>query len=166
MRKYKTIISLPFLCASMIVFLFLAGGCSRSKDPAKLILNIDGQEFSNAQIYIDGKPVGRFTQTVMKPNGELFIDGIFHAKLPPRETQAEEDVCSGTFDSLTLPLGNHTFAYLSSGGKRLEFAADIVSGYHLVTYFSEKESIKWGDELFQVAPGHSLTIKLKGGKGK
>jgi hypothetical protein len=166
LRKYKTIISLSFLCASMIFFLFLAGGCGRAKEPAKIILNIDGREFSDAQIYIDGRPAGRFTQTVIKPNGELFIDGVFQAKIPPRETQAEEDVCSGTFDSLTLPLGNHTFAYLSSGGKRLEFAADIVSGYHLVTYLSEKESIKWGDESFQIAPGQSLTIKLKGGKGK
>lgn len=166
MKIDKKTILLSLFCILATVFLFLVGGCSKTKEPAKIILNIDGQEFSDAQILIDGKPAGRFTQTVIKPNGELYIDGVFQAKIPPRESQPEEDICSGTFDSITLTLGNHTFAYVSSGGKRLEFAADIVSGYHLVTYFSEKESIKWGDESFQIAPGQSLTIKLKGGKSK
>ena len=165
MRKYERIISLSLVCV-LAVLLFCVGGCRKAKEPAKIILNIDGQEFSDAQIFIDGKPEGRFTQTIIKPNGELFIDGVLQAKMPQREAQQEEDVCSGAFDSLTMPLGNHTFAYLSSGGKRLEFAVDIVPGYHLVTYFPEKETIKWGDESFQISPGQSLALKLKGGKGK
>ncbi|MBA4389524.1 MAG: hypothetical protein C0399_01120 [Syntrophus sp. (in: bacteria)] len=158
--------SLSLLCALATVFLFLAGGCSKAKEPAKIILNIDGQEFSDAQIYIDGKSVGCFTQTVIKPNGELYIDGVLQATLPPRGTQPEEDTCSGALDSLILPPGNYTITYLSSAGKRLEFAVDIVSGYHLVTYFPEKETIKWDDESFKISPGQPQAIKLKGGRSK
>lgn len=166
MKKHKIIISLSALLIVVTVFLFFAVGCNKTKEPAKIILNIDGQEFSDAQIYIDGQSVGRFTQTVIKANGELFIDGIFQTIIPPRETQEEEELCSGALDALTLSPGKHTFAYLTSAGKRLEYTVDIASGYHLVTYFPEKGMIKWGDESFQISTGQSLTLKLKGGKSK
>jgi len=53
------------------VVLIFAGGCKRP-EPAKIIMNIDGKAFSDASILIDGKPVGRLTQTVITSDKDLY----------------------------------------------------------------------------------------------
>jgi hypothetical protein len=156
-RRFVVVIGI--LCAVVCI----ASGCHKQKDPARMILTIEGEEFSRAQVFVDGKQAGTFTQTLIKPNGEVHIDGVLVATKPPNgseETQ-EEDMYSGSCDSLTLEPGTHAFAYQTIDGKRLEFEAPVSAGRHLVIYFPDKESIKWDDEVFKIAPGSKVTLNLK-----
>jgi len=142
--------------------LICAPGCNKQKDLAGMILTIEGEEFSNAQIFVDGKQSGVFTQTLIKPNGEIHIDGQLVATKPPNGSELQEDdTYSGSCDSLSLEPGTHTFAYQTPDGKRLEFEALVSAGHHLIIYFPDKETIKWDDETFKAVPGSKIVLNLK-----
>ena len=143
-KRVFTIILCIVLAQAVLLF---TGGCKSKEENAQITFNMEGQEFSDAEISIDGKSVGRMEQTIIKSNGELYINGQLSATLPPGSPQiGEEDTYSGVLDSITLKPGNHTISLSSSEGKNLQITAVVSPGYHLVTYSSAQETIKWDNE--------------------
>ena len=144
------------------VVLVVTSGCKSKEEPARITICIEGQDFSDAEIAIDGKAVGRFTQTIIRSNGDLYVDGKLIVRLPPDSPQrTDEDTYSGAFDSVMLQPGDHTITLQTSEGKCLQIAAAVSSGYHFITYSSENESIKWDNETLKATPGATVNINLK-----
>jgi hypothetical protein len=148
------------LCIVPALAILLFGGCKPKDNTARITFNVEGQEFSDAEISIDNKSAGLMEQTIIKPNGELYINGQLSATLPPGSPQiGKEDSCSGVLDSITLKAGNHTISLSSAEGKTLQIAAVVSPGYHLVTYSSSGETITWDNETVKAIPGAPVTIK-------
>jgi hypothetical protein len=159
MDKKMAFALILFIVPALAVLLF-TGGCKLKDNTARITFNVDGQEFSNAEISVDNKSIGRLEQTIIKPNGELYINGQLSATLPPDSPQiGKEDTYSGVLDSITLKSGDHTISLTSSEGKTLQIAAVVSPGYHLVTYSSAQTTIKWDNETVKAIPGASITIK-------
>ena len=158
-KRLFTIILCIVLAQAVLLF---TEGCKSKEENAQITFNIEGQEFSDAEVSIDGKSVGRMEQTIIKTNGELYINGQLSATLPPGSPQiGQEDTCSGILDSVTLKTGDHIIALSSSEGKNLQIKAVISPGYHLVTYSSAQETIKWDNETVKAIPGTTIIIKGK-----
>ena len=149
-------------CVAACVVLLFTGGCKPKDQTAHITFNMEGQEFSDAEISIDGKSVGLMEQTIIKSNGELYINGQLAATLPPGSPQIEkEDVYSGILDSIQLKSGKHTISLTAPKGGNIQITADVSPGFHLVTYSPEEETIKWGAEIVKATPGTPITIKSK-----
>ena len=102
-KRVFTIILCIVLAQAVLLF---TGGCKPKDSTARITFNVEGQEFSDAEISIDGKSAGRMEQTIIKSNGELYINGQLSATLPPGSPQiGKEDTCSGVLDSITLKAG-------------------------------------------------------------
>ena len=124
------------------------------------VLAVDGQLFSDALVIIDGKQAGKLTQTLIKPDGSLYIDGILTAKLPPGHADIpEENDYQGTIDSLEVKAGEHTILLQTEDGKTLEITASVPPGRHLVTYFSDEETLTWNNIKLKAAAGASVNVK-------
>jgi hypothetical protein len=157
-QKVFTIILCLVLAQAVLLF---TGGCTPKDNSARITFNVEGQEFSDAEISINGMPAGRMEQTIIKSNGELYVNGQLFATLPPGSPHiGKENICSGVLDSITLKAGNHTIS-LSSEGKSLQITAVVSPGYHLVTYSSARGTIKWDNETVKAIPGTTVTIKGK-----
>ena len=147
------------LFLGVLLSLFPLGGCKKP-EPARIILAVDGQLFSDALVIIDGKQAGKLTQTLIKPDGSLYIDGILTAKLPPGHTDIpEENDYQGTIDSLEVKAGEHTILLQTEDGKTLEITASVPPGRHLVTYFSDEETLTWNNIKLKAAAGSSVNVK-------
>ena len=158
-KRLFTIILCIVLAQAVLLF---AEGCKSKEENAQITFNIEGQEFSDAVVSIDGKSVGRMEQTIIKTNGELYINGQFSATLPPGSSQiVQEDTCSGVLDSITLKTGDHTIVLSSSEGKNLQIKAVVSPGYHLVNYSPAQETIRWDNETIKAIPGTTIIIKGK-----
>jgi hypothetical protein len=157
--KKRVIIILMII--AMHAVLIMTEGCKPKDKTACLTFNVEGEELSDAEVSIDNKPIGCLEQTVIKSNGELFINGQFSATLPPGSPLiGEEDIWSGVLDSVTLNTGTYTIS-LSSKGKTLQINAFVSPGYHLMTYFPAEQKIKWDAEVVTAALGSPVTIKGK-----
>lgn len=149
-------------CSITLTVLFITGGCKQKDRTAHITFNVEDQEFSDAEISIDGVSVGRMEQTLIKPNGELYINGQFTANLPPKSPEiGKEDIYSGVLDSIRLKSGKHTIAIVSQKGKQLQIEADVSPGYHLLTLFPAEGTIKWDKETIKAVPGTTIAIKNK-----
>jgi hypothetical protein len=158
-KRLFTIIFCIVLAQAVLLF---AEGCKSKEENARITFNIEGQEFSDAVVSIDGKSVGRMEQTIIKTNGELYINGQFSAMLPPGSPQiGQEDTCSGILDSITLKAGDHVIALSSSEGKTLQIKAVVSPGYHLVNYSPAQETIRWDNETIKAIPGTTIIIEGK-----
>jgi len=144
------------------VILISTGGCKRP-EPAKIIMNVDGKTFSDASILIDGKPAGRFTQTVITSDRKIYIDGVFSANLPPASQPAEEDTYSGCADSIIINGGDHTITLQGSNGESLQILAAVSPGYHLLAYSSDEKTVMWDGEKVNAEPGAKVTVGRKKG---
>jgi hypothetical protein len=151
------------LCIALIqAVLFFMGGCKPKDETARITFNVEGREFSDAEISVDGKSAGRMEQTIIKSNGELHLNGQLSAALPPGSPLVgKEDTCSGVLDSIVLESGRHTISFSSSEGKTLQIEAFVSPGYHLVTYSSAKGTIKWDNETVRAIPRTTITIRGK-----
>jgi hypothetical protein len=140
--------------------LLFTGGCKSKEETARITFNAEGPEFSDAEISIDNKSAGRLEQTIIKSNGELYINGQLSTTLPPGSPQiSEEDACSGVLDSIILKPGDHTITFTSSEGKSLQITAVVSPGYHLVIYSPAQETIKWNNKTVKAISGTPVTIK-------
>ncbi len=149
-------------CIMTLTVLFFTGGCKEKDRTAHITFNVEDQEFSNAEISIDGTSMGRMEQTLIKTNGELYINGQFVTNLPPKSPEiGKEDIYSGVLDSIRLKSGKHTISIVSQKGKQLQIETDVSPGYHLITYSPGEEIIKWDKEIVKAAPGTTVTIKRK-----
>jgi len=147
------------LFLGILLSLFPLGGCKKP-EPARIILAGDGQLFSDALVIVDGKQAGKLTQTLIKPDGSLYIDGILTAKLPPGHADIpEENDYQGTIDSLEVKAGEHTILLQTEDGKTLEITASVPPGRHLVTYFSDEETLTWNNIKLKAAAGSSVNVK-------
>jgi hypothetical protein len=161
MCKKRIFVITLYIVLAQAVLLF-SGGCKPKNETARVTFNIEGQEFSDAKISIDGKSAGRMEQTLIKSNGDLYINGQLSATLPPGSPQiSKEDTCSGVLDSIVLKPGDHTILLSSPEGKTLQIEATVSPGYHLVTYSSTGGTIKWDNETVKTTPGTTITIKGK-----
>ena len=150
------------LCVLVQMVLFSAEGCKPKDKTAHITFNVEDQEFSDADISIDGTSVGPMEQTIIKSNGDVYINGQLTATLPPGSPQIEkEDIYSGVLDSIQLKSGKHTISIVSEKGKNLQIAADVSPGYHLLTYSPGEQIIKWDKETIKAAPETIVTIKSK-----
>jgi len=152
-------LKLTALFLGILLALLSPGGCKKP-DPARIILAVDGELFSDALVIIDGKQAGKLAQTLIKPDGSLYIDGILTAKLPPGHRDIpEKDDYRGTIDSLELKAGEHTILLQTEDGKTLQITASIPPGRHLVTYLSDEETLRWNNAKLQAAPGSSVNVR-------
>ncbi len=70
------------------------------------MVQVEGELFSDALLWIDGKQAGKLTKTVIKTDGQLFIDDKYTVTLPPDHKDIpSEDQCTGTLDSLEMKPG-------------------------------------------------------------
>jgi hypothetical protein len=146
-------------CFGAALFLFSLGGC-RKPEPARLIVSVQGQLFSDALVIIDGKQTGKLTQTLIQPDGKLLIDRIYNVTLPPGHRDIpEKDNFEGTLDSLEVKTGQHVILLQADDGTTLQITADIPPGRHLVTYFSDEGKLTWNNIKLDAAPGSSVTVK-------
>jgi len=147
------------LCLGIILSLLLLQGCKKP-EPARIIIVVEGQLFSDAMVLVDGKQAGKLVQTLITPEGKLYIDGIHTATLPPGHSDIpESDDYEGTLDSMEMKAGEHTILLQTEDGKTLQIKADISPGRHLVTYLSDEEKLTWNTTKLEAAPGSTVTIK-------
>jgi hypothetical protein len=135
----------------------LCGGC-KPQEPSKLAIVIEGKELSNAEIFIDGKPAGRLTQTIIRADGKIFINGTLAAKMPYQNYVREGDNYSGCSDTLDLTSGGHTITLQKKEIQPLQVVVSISPGHHLLTFLPEKDLVKWDNTSFQIGLGRTVTI--------
>ncbi len=162
MKRQKITISIS--CALIVLAFTLIGGCRKPVVlPAKLTISVEGEEFSNALVYVDGDQIGHLAQTLIKANGELYVDGVYSATLPAPEDEEEartEDEYSGVYEIQTLAPREHTIALQTTEGKLVQITANIRSGaFHLLTYRSDENKAKWDQKEYGLSPGQTITVK-------
>ncbi|HEX2965438.1 MAG TPA: hypothetical protein VHO84_06615 [Syntrophorhabdaceae bacterium] len=149
-------------CVVLLFGVLNMTGCRKKDQTAVLTFNVENEEFSEAEISIDGISLGRMEQTIIKTNGELYINGELTATLPPQSPQiGKEDTYSGVLDSVTTKSGRHAIVISITGGKRLDISADISPGYHLITFFPSDGTLKWDNQTVKAIPGTTVTIPAK-----
>jgi len=139
------------------IIMNLCGGCKR-QEPSKLTIVVEGRELSDAEVIIDEKSAGRLTQTIIMPDGKIYIDGILVAKGHHQNHVRQGDTYSGCTGSLDLSSGKHTIILRKKEIQPLTFVVSTLPGHHLLTYFPEKDLVKWDNTSFQVGPGRKVTI--------
>ncbi len=148
-----------FICTVLLFGGFSTSGCRKRDNTAVLTFNVEDREFSEAEVLIDETPLGRLEQTIIKTNGELYINGQLTATLPPESPQVgKEDTYSGVMDSVTIKSGKHSIVFSAPGGKRLDISADVSPGYHLLTLAPSDGTLKWDNTTVKAVPGTTVTI--------
>ena len=135
----------------------LCGGC-KHQEPSKLAIVIEGKELSDAEIFIDGKPAGRLTQTIIRADGKIFINGTLAAKMPYQNYVREGDTYSGCSDTLDITSGKHTVTIRKREAPPIQVVVNISPGHHLLTFLPERDLVKWDNMSFQIGPGRTVTI--------
>jgi hypothetical protein len=147
------------LCLGIVLSLSFLQGCKKP-EPARVTIVVEGQLFSDAMVLVDGKQAGKLVQTLITPEGKLYIDGIHTVTLPPGHSDIpERDDYEGTLDSMEMKAGEHTILLQTEDGKTLQIKADVPPGRHLVTYLSDEEKLTWNNTKLEAAPGSTVTIK-------
>jgi len=132
-------------------------GCAQ-QESAKLAISVEGRELSDAQIYIDEKYFGSLTQTVILPDGKVYINSKLATKLHDQDSGNASDTYTGCSDPILLASGKHTITLQKSEARPLKIAVNIPSGYHLLTVLPEKNLVKWNNTSLQIGPEKSVTI--------
>ena len=135
----------------------LCGGCKK-QETAKLTIVVEGRELSDAEVIIDEKPVSRLTQTIIRADGKIFINGTLAAKMPHRNNVREGDTYSGCSDTLDITSGKHTVTIRKRDAPPIQVVVNISPGHHLLTFLPEKDLVKWDNTSFQIGPGRTVTI--------
>lgn len=150
-----------FIIASLFVALGIAalfiGGCRKS-EPARLTIAVQGKDLSDADVFVDDKPLGRLTQTIITTDGKIYINGIFAASSRIVDNDRQADLYSGCSDSINLASGRHTITLSRGGSQPLNITVDISPGYHLLSYFPQKAQVTWDQTTAQVGSGSTVVI--------
>jgi len=155
MARKRFIIVFLYIFLGTVIILF--GGCKK-QESARLTITVEGRELSDAHLFIDDKQVGSLTQTVILPDGKVYIDGKLAAKLHPQDSSHVSDTYTGCSDPILLSSGNHTITLQKGEVQPLKIAANIPSGYHLLTVLPEKGLVIWNNTSFQIGPSNSVII--------
>ena len=133
-------------------------GCKKP-EPARLMVQIEGELFSDAILSIDGKQVGKLTRTLIKTDGRLFIDNVYTVTLPPDHKDIPaEDQCTGALDSLEMKAGKYTILLKTEDGQTLQINATLVSGLNLIIYDVDGQILKLNNARTNAAPGSTVTL--------
>jgi hypothetical protein len=154
MRTRIIIFIFIILCGTITT---LCGGCKK-QETAKLTIVVEGRELSDAEVIIDEKPFSRLTQTIIRADGKIFINGTLAAKMPDRNNVREGDTYSGCSDTLDITLGKHTITIRKREAPPIQVVVNISPGHHLLTFLPEKDLVKWDNISFQIGPGRTVTI--------
>jgi phosphatidylserine/phosphatidylglycerophosphate/cardiolipin synthase-like enzyme len=133
------------LCGAAIMTL---GGCKK-QDHSELTVAVEGRELSKAEVFIDGKSVGRLTQTIITAEGKIYIDGKLSAQLLPQQRE-QRDTCSGCTDSIRIKSGEHVIELHTKEGRVIQITADLKPGHRLLTISPRKGSAKLDDRFLQI----------------
>jgi hypothetical protein len=145
------------LVLSLIVVAAIAG--CKKPEPAQLMVRVEGELLSDALLWIDGKQVGKLTQTVIKTDGQLFIDDKYIVTLPPGHKDIpSQDQCSGAFESLELKSGKCVILLQTEDGKSLQINATLVPGMNTIAYDADQQTVKLKDAKMKAAPGSTVTF--------
>jgi hypothetical protein len=175
MKKWKAVLILTVL-ANLVPVLF--GGC-KPKEPARLTISVEGKEFSDSQISIDGTLAGRLTQTVTTRDGKIYIDGALSGALPSmrrtvegktrtgqdseggvsQDQGREEDGYFGCADTIILKPGDHTIVLKGRDGETLQIVTNVSLGYHLLTYYADKQQVKWDNQMLKPTFGGAVQLR-------
>lgn len=141
----------------LFVILALAG--CKKPDSARLMVQVEGELFSDALLWIDGKQVGKLTRTVIKTDGQLFIDDKYMVTLPPGHKDIpSQDQCTGVLDSLEMRPGKYVILLQTEDGKSLQVHATLASGLNTITYDPYQQILKLNDVKMKAAPGSTVTL--------
>jgi len=155
MVRRRFIIVFLYIFLGTVIILF--GGCKK-QESARLTITVEGRELSDAHLFIDDKQVGSLTQTVILPDGKVYIDGKLAAKLHRQDNSHAPDTYTGCSDPIHLPSGKHIITLQKIEDQPLKIAVNIPSGYHLLTVLPEKGLVKWDNTSFQIGPSNSVII--------
>ena len=145
------------LILSLLV-IFAIAGCKKP-GPARLMVQVEGELFSDALLWIDGKQAGKLTKTVIKTDGQLFIDDKYTVTLPPDHKDIpSEDQCTGTLDSLEMKPGKYVILLQTEEGKSLQINAELVSGLNAISYYSGQQVLKLNNAKMKAVPGTTVTL--------
>lgn len=151
----------PFSTVILVILFgaitILWGGC-KPKEPTNLIIVVEGQELSDAEIMIDEKSVGFLTQTVIMADGKMYINGTLAARGHHNDNIKQTDSYSGCSSSLLVTPGKHTITLRGKNAQPLTIIANIMPGHHILTYLSDQDLIQWDGKSFQVGPERRVTI--------
>jgi hypothetical protein len=142
---------------SLIVIAAIAG-CKKS-EPARLMVEVEGEFFSDALLFIDGKQVGKLTKTLIRADGQMFIDDIYRVTLPPEHKDVpSQDQCSGALDSLEMRSGKYALLLQNEEGKSLQINATLKPGLNVIVYNADQHVIKLNDVKMNAAPGTTVNF--------
>lgn len=145
----KNLFSTVFLAALCGIIAVCCGGCKKHES-ARLTINVEGKELSDAFILVDDCPAGSLTQTAVRPDGRIYINGVFAAKTSENMSDQEATIYSGCSDSISIPSGRHTITLGKGKAKTLQVVVDVLHGHHLLIYHSGQDLVKWDNKSFQV----------------
>jgi hypothetical protein len=135
----------------------LSGGCT-TQEPAYLIIVVEGQELSDAEVFIDDQSVGVLTQTIITADGKIYIDGVLAARGRRDDNAERNDRVSGCSSTLSLTSGKHAIILLGKKTQPLTVVAHIMPGHHMLTFFSDKNLVTWNGKHFTIGPERKVII--------
>jgi hypothetical protein len=144
---------------SIAIALSLAGWGCKKPDPARIMVQIEGEAFSDALLFIDGKQVGKLVRTFITTDGKLFIDDIYTVTLPPGHKDIPaEDKYTGALDSLQIKPGTYQIVLQTVDGRSLQINASLKPGMNIIDYNSDEQTIYWNNNKIKTAPGSTATL--------
>jgi hypothetical protein len=146
-----------FTILSLVIILSITG--CKKPEPARLVVQVKGELFSDALLSVNGKQAGKLTKTLIKADGQLSIDDIYTVTLPPGHKDIpEQDQYSGALDSLEIKSGTHTVLLQTQDGRTIQINASLKSGLNVVVYSSDQQVLKFNDARMKAAPGSTVTF--------
>ena len=140
-----------FTILSLVIILSITG--CKKPEPARLMVQVEGELFSDALLSVNGKQAGKLTKTLIKADGQLFIDDIYTVTLPPGHKDIpEQDQYSGALDSLEIKSGTHTVLLQTQDGRTIQINASLKSGLNVIVYNSDQQILKFNDAKMNAAP--------------
>ena len=142
---------------SLVIILSITG--CKKPEPARLMVQVEGELFSDAVLSVNGKQAGKLTKTLIKADGQLFIDDIYTVTLPPGHKDIpEQDQYSGALDSLEIKSGTHTVLLQTQDGRTIQINASLKPGLNVIVYNSDQQILKFNDARMNAAPGSTVTF--------
>ena len=141
----------------LLVILALTG--CKKPEPARLMVQVEGELFSDAILLIDGQQAGKLTKTVIKDDGKLFIDDVYRITLPPGHKDIPpQDQCTGALDSLEMKPGKYVILLKTEDGQSLQINATLAPGINAIIYNADQQILKLNDAKMKAAPGTIVTL--------
>jgi hypothetical protein len=148
-----------FALLFIAIALSLAGWGCKKPDPARVMVQVEGEAFSDALVFINGKQVGKLVRTFITTDGKLFIDDVYTITLPPgHQDIPEADKYTGALDSLQIKPGTYPIVLQTVDGRSLQINASLKPGMNIIDYHSDEQTIYWNNNKIKAAPGATTIL--------